>query len=102
MVRRPHLSGTCPIADSSHSPLVVLQPNGGWPMPDDLRISGISAVGDMPWGSHVSLFYQTREDLLNSIVPYFRDGLNAGELCVWMPSDPRAEEEATDALRLEV
>ena len=36
-----------------------------------LRTSGISVVGAMPWGTHVCLFYETTQDLLDTLVPYF-------------------------------
>lgn len=68
-------------------------------MTPELSWSGISVVGDMPWGLHFSLFYQTRADLLDVIVPYLAAGLDAGELCVWMPTDPSAETEAIERLR---
>ncbi|HEX9484967.1 MAG TPA: MEDS domain-containing protein, partial [Gemmatimonadaceae bacterium] len=68
-------------------------------MAPELSWSGISVVGDMPWGLHFSLFYQTRADLLDVIVPYLAAGLDAGELCVWMPTDPSAEKEAIERLR---
>jgi signal transduction histidine kinase len=68
-------------------------------MSTELRSTGIRILGDMPWGSHVCLYYGDSEDLLDAIVPYFAAGLVAGERCVWMPSEPRMEEEALRRLR---
>ncbi|MDB4876942.1 MAG: sensory transduction histidine kinase [Gemmatimonadetes bacterium] len=63
------------------------------------RPTGISVVGDVPWGMHFSLFYDSAQDLLDAVVPYFAAGLNAGELCVWVPSEPSVERLAAEALR---
>ena len=39
-------------------------------MTTEMRKSGIEVVGDMPWGTHVCLFYETKEDLLDTLVSY--------------------------------
>src|SRR5512146_96876 len=62
------------------------------------RNSGIALVGDLPWGSHFCQFYQTREDLLDTLVPYFRAGLESNELCVWVTSDFLTKEDALRAM----
>jgi signal transduction histidine kinase len=64
-----------------------------------LRKTGIGVVGDVPWGSHFFMFYETKEDLLDTLVPYFKAGLEAGELCLWVVSEPLTEDDARDALR---
>jgi C4-dicarboxylate-specific signal transduction histidine kinase len=64
-----------------------------------LRKTGIGVVGDVPWGSHFFMFYETKEDLLDSLVPYFKAGLEAGELCLWVVSEPLTEDDARAALR---
>ena len=66
------------------------------------RKSGIPVLGEMPWGSHYCIFYETERDLLDAAVPYFKSGLEAGEYCRWIISDPLTGEEARDALRREV
>jgi PAS domain S-box-containing protein len=67
----------------------------------DLRKTGISVVGDMPWGTHFCCFYQTKEDLLDILVPYFKVGLENNEFCLWVISSSEllTVEEATGALR---
>lgn len=65
----------------------------------DLRPSGIRLMGDMPWGTHICLFYQTRQDLLDSAVAYFGAGLESNEFCVWAISDPNTQKDAETALR---
>jgi C4-dicarboxylate-specific signal transduction histidine kinase len=68
-------------------------------MASALRRSGISVVGDVPWGTHFCQFYETEEDLLNTLVPYFKAGLEDGEFCVWVVSEPVSEDEAWSALQ---
>ncbi len=62
------------------------------------RNSGIALVGDLPWGSHFCQFYQTKTDLLDILVPYFRAGLENNEFCVWVTSDFSTTEEAVKAM----
>lgn len=62
------------------------------------RNSGIEPLGDMPWGTHVCLFYETKQDALDTLIPYFMAGLQSRERCVWAVSEPIAEEEARTAL----
>ena len=66
------------------------------------RKPGISLVGDLPWGTHFCHFYETKEDLVHTLVPYFKAGLESNECCVWVVSEPVSEEEARGALRTAV
>jgi PAS domain S-box-containing protein len=63
-----------------------------------LRKTGISVVGDVPWGTHFCNFYETKEDLLDTLVPYFKAGLESNEFCLWVVADPLIQEEARRAL----
>jgi DNA-binding CsgD family transcriptional regulator len=58
----------------------------------------------MPWGTHFCLFYETKQDFLDTIVPYFKAGLASNEYCLWIlsKSDPLTRETAWRALRLGV
>jgi hypothetical protein len=47
---------------------------------------------DMPWGSHVCQFYDGKGDLIKMLVPYFRQGLERNEACVWLVGDLTIEE----------
>jgi DNA-binding CsgD family transcriptional regulator len=67
-----------------------------------LRETGIPVMGSMPWGTHVCVFYETTEDLLETAVSYFEAGLRSNEFCVWAIADPITETLAKDALRLAV
>jgi DNA-binding NtrC family response regulator/PAS domain-containing protein len=64
-----------------------------------LRRTGIGVVGDVPWGTHFFLFYEAKEDLLETLVPYFRAGLEDGEYCMWVVPEPLTQPEALNALR---
>jgi len=68
-------------------------------MRESLRKSGIDVIGEVPWGTHFCQFYQTRDDLIDILVPYFKAGLENNELCVWITSQPLEVEEAKEALR---
>jgi PAS domain S-box-containing protein len=68
-------------------------------MASELRDTGISVVGDVPWGTHLCHFYETKEDLLDILIPYFNAGLENNEFCVWVVSDPLGDEEAKNAFR---
>jgi signal transduction histidine kinase len=59
-----------------------------------LRPSGIDVIGSVPWGTHFCQFYETRDDLVDVLVPYFRAGLEAGEFCMWITSEPLAADAA--------
>ncbi len=54
---------------------------------------------NVPWGTHICLFYETKKDLIDILVPYFRTGLENNEFCMWITSMPLNEKEAKDALR---
>jgi C4-dicarboxylate-specific signal transduction histidine kinase len=64
----------------------------------DLRKTGIDVVGDMPWGTHFCLFYETQADLLETLVPYCKAGLESQEFCLWVVAEPLTEEQVTHAL----
>lgn len=68
-------------------------------MEEKLRKSGIDVTGDLPWGTHFCQFYQTKEDLVEIVVPYFKAGLENNEFCLWITSPPLEVEEAIEALR---
>jgi hypothetical protein len=44
-------------------------------METSTRNTGIAAIGQMSWGTHGCLFYETQQDLLDILVPYFQAGL---------------------------
>jgi|GEM_PF-604592 len=70
-------------------------------MATELRKTGISVVGDLPWGAHFCYFYETKQDLLDILIPYFKTGLENKEFCLWVISNSEllTVEEAESALR---
>lgn len=44
---------------------------------DHFRKPGIGVIGDAPWGTNFRQFYQTREDLVDILVPYLKAGLES-------------------------
>jgi PAS domain S-box-containing protein len=71
-------------------------------MEQKLRKSGINIIGDVPWGTHFCQFYQTKQDLIDILVPYFKAGLENNEFCMWITSQPLEVNEAKEALRKDV
>jgi len=68
-------------------------------MEENLKNSGIDIIGDVPWGTNFCQFYQTKEDLADILVPYFKAGLENNEFCLWVTSQPLEVEEAKEAMR---
>jgi C4-dicarboxylate-specific signal transduction histidine kinase len=67
-------------------------------MTTEMRKTGIDVVGDMPWGTHFCLFYETRDDILDTLVSYCKTGLESQEFCLWVVSEPVTVDEAKHAL----
>src|SRR5580704_10423637 len=63
------------------------------------RKTGIQVVDSIPWGAHICMFYETREDLLAAAVSFFTAGLESNEFCLWAVSAPITEAVARTALR---
>ncbi len=68
-------------------------------MREEKRKTGIDIIGDAPWGTHFCQFYQTKQDLIDILVPYFKAGLENNEFCMWVTSEPLGEEEAKQAMQ---
>ena len=62
-------------------------------MRPSLRRRGASFLGEMPRGAHLCMFYESTDDLLDSLVPFFQIGLENNEFCSWTPpGQPTLEE----------
>ncbi|MDY9927712.1 PAS domain-containing protein [Methanosarcina sp.] len=68
-------------------------------MEEKLKKSGIDVIGEIPWGTHFCQFYQTKEDLMDILIPYFKTGLENNEFCMWVTSQVLDVDEAKKALR---
>ncbi len=71
-------------------------------MGNQARHTGIPIIGDVSWGTHFCQFYQEKQDLIDTLVPYFKAGLENNEFCMWVTSEPLRAEEASAALAAEV
>ncbi len=58
----------------------------------------ISLLSRLPWGSHVCLFYQKRDDLLDITVPVVEAGFGEKNFCMWVCTEQKAQS-AIDILR---
>jgi PAS domain S-box-containing protein len=67
-----------------------------------MRRTGIEVIGDVPWGTHFCQFYETARDLVETLVPYFREGLEQNEFCMWVTAAPLQVKQAKAALRAAV
>ena len=72
------------------------------PLGSSPRKSGIRALGEMPWGTHICVFYDTKNDLLETNASYIEAGLSGNEFCVWAVSEPTSVDEAEAFLRRNV
>ncbi len=63
------------------------------------RGSGISVIGNVSWGTHFCQFYESKHDLIEILVPYFKAGLENNEFCMWVTSQPLTVEEAKEAFK---
>jgi signal transduction histidine kinase len=61
--------------------------------------SGIPVLGEIPRGVHFCQFYERRLDLLETVVPYLKAGLEENEACVWVTDSDLTVADATSALR---
>ena len=59
---------------------------------EEFRETGIAALGPMPWGTHLCQFYESKLDLMEALVPYFRAGLENNEFCLCVWSDVTVED----------
>ncbi|MGP8079447.1 MAG: MEDS domain-containing protein [Dehalococcoidales bacterium] len=67
-------------------------------MQEETRKSGLEVIGNIPWGTHFCQFYQTKKDLIDTLVPYFQAGLENNEFCMWVTADNLTVEESQKAM----
>jgi hypothetical protein len=64
------------------------------PQPSIMRNTGVDVVGDIPSGTHFCLFYDTKADLPETLVPYCGAGLQSHEFCLWVVAPAVTQEHA--------
>ena len=61
--------------------------------------TGLQPIGRVDWGAHFCHFYRNEGDLVETLVPYFKTGLEANEACLWVTAEPFGKEAALAQLR---
>ena len=57
-------------------------------MTTETRTTGMTSLGDMvAWGAHFCFFYETKEDLVDTLISYCKSGLESEEYCPWIVDD---------------
>ena len=60
--------------------------------------SELKETENLAWGSHLCLFYETKNDLLDALISFFRQGLEKHEYCLWVSVSPLTMQEARRGL----
>src|ERR1700688_2360332 len=69
-------------------------------MAAETRKATIDVVGDVAaWGAHFCLFYETTQDLLDTLISYCKSGLEREEYCLWIVAEPLTIDDARAALK---
>lgn len=63
---------------------------------------GLAGIDGLPWGSHLCQFFASGDELRDTIVPYFKAGLENDERCLLVAMDPFGANDARNALRAAV
>jgi len=66
---------------------------------NDLAQDGAYIFKDIPWGSHICGIYQSIDDLINMLIPFFKFGLQKNEFCIWITSEFINKNQAKQLLR---
>jgi PAS domain S-box-containing protein len=64
--------------------------------------SGLQAMPNLQWGSHLTQFFGSGDELRDLLVPYFKAGLENNESCLWVTGSAFNAEDARSALRAAV
>ena len=49
---------------------------------------GLPGITRIPYGVHMCSFYNTRDELITALVPFFAAGLRRNERCIWITAAP--------------
>jgi len=67
-------------------------------MDTNLRTVGIPGLDKAPWGMHFCQFFKSKEGLIETLVPYFKEGLENNEFCYWVTTQPLDVNDARKAM----
>jgi two-component sensor histidine kinase len=62
--------------------------------------TGLERVGAVEWGTHFCHFYRDHADVAETLVPYFKSGLDQNNACLWVTAGPVPKEAALAQLGL--
>jgi hypothetical protein len=62
--------------------------------PSHVTECGLPGITTVPYGVHLCHFYDSRQDLVQALVPYFEAGLRSNERCIWVTAAPLEAAEA--------
>jgi len=65
----------------------------------NLRKTGIPFISDIPWGTHLGCFYETKQDLIDLASTFIGSGLKNNEYCMWIVSEHLTATDAFEALK---
>jgi signal transduction histidine kinase len=66
----------------------------------DQAPSGLAAMPALQWGSHVGQIFDSADELRETLVPYFKAGLENNERCLWVTAEPLPADAARAAMRI--
>ena len=69
---------------------------------NQFRYSGLDVIGNAPWGTHFCNFFHSKQDMLETLVPYFKAGLENNEFCLWITCDPVSVDDALKSLHNDI
>jgi PAS domain S-box-containing protein len=67
-------------------------------MTAEIRATGLEAIPEIPWGTHLCQFYKTADDLLRVTLPFIKAGLENNEYCLWVAWEPVDTAQIMEAL----
>ncbi len=65
----------------------------------ELERSRTEFFSEISWGTHLCYFYEKKEDLLEMLIPYFREGLEENNYCVWITPEELNRSEVINSLK---
>ena len=69
---------------------------------ENLRNFGIECVGRIPWNTHGCNIFNTEEELLKTLLPYFKLGLENNEYCLYISGLDMQNSEIIKTLNCEI
>ncbi len=65
------------------------------------ELKGITTefFSEISWGTHLCYFYEKKEDLFDILIPYFKDGLEENNYCMWITPEEFSRSEVINSLK---